>query len=247
MILRRRPSPIALRRMAATYTPQVVAQLQQIEADLGGRGELIGLLALAPLNPDLEYVLGLLGDPQSEGKSLAEICGLGGILPGDLLKHLEGAALLRGRLLATQQIGKGIANVIGDIMRRAAPYDDACGTCVGTGTYTPEPTKEAPNPTPLPCETCKGSGVLTYRPDLDRQKLAVDLAHLLPRSGGIQIAQINQNTGAGAGNAGASPLSTFDGVQRVIDQILYGKDGGLEDPDNIPEAEVVDPPEGSDV
>lgn len=227
-------------RIAKLYTPQVVQQLAQIEQDLGGRDELIGMLVLAPLNADLRYVLGMLGDPQHARKSLAAICGLGNILPGDLLKHLASAALLRGKVLASQKIGNGIAAVAADIMTRAAPYEDACHTCLGVGTVTPEPTTDQPNPSPEPCEVCQGMGKLTYRPDLERQRLAVDLAHLLPKSGGIQIAQINQG---GSGERGSGGASTFDAVQRVVDQVLYGEDAGS---GAAVEAEIADGEEETD-
>mgnify|MGYP001310867534 CR=1 FL=1 len=246
--LLRKPSPVALRRMRATFTPEVVQQLQQIERDLGGRPMLVGMLALAPLTADLQYVLGMLGDPLHHDKSLAEICGMGNILPGELLRHLASAALLKGKVMAAQRIGAGMPAVIDDIMRRAAPYTDLCGTCLGMGSLTPDPTPETPNPVPGPCETCRGSGQLLYRPDLERQKLAVDLAQLLPKGGGIQIAQVN-SAGAGAGGQGASGVgvNTFDAVQRVVDQVLYGPSGGFAPADDETiDGELTPPEEGAE-
>ena len=147
-------SRAALMRAERTFPPTVQRQLQAIESDLGGREELVGMLALAPLTPDLRYVLGMLGDPRNNAKSLAEICAEGNILPGELLRHLAGAALLRGKVLAAQKIGDGIAAVAEDVMRRAAPYEDACHACRGAGAITPEPSSEQPNPGPEVCETC---------------------------------------------------------------------------------------------
>lgn len=210
----------ALAKKVAFYTPTVVQQLATIEADLGGRTALVGLLILAPLTPDLQYVVGLLGDPAQGTVSLAEVCARGNILPGDLLKHLATAAMQRGKLLAAQKIGEGIAAVAADVMRRAAPYEAPCnGGCQGTGTITPDPTPAAPNPAPEPCETCHGTGRLVYSPDLERQKLAVEMAQLLPKSSGIQIAQINQGAAAGGpGSAGAGPMER---LQQLTDRILY--------------------------
>lgn len=217
----------ALDRKQAFYTPSVIESLEAIERDLGGRRALIGLLVIAPLTLDLRYVLGLLGDPAHQQVSLAEICARGNILPGDLLRHLSAAALQRGKVLASQRIGDGIAAVADDIMRRAAPYEAPCnGGCAGTGTLTPDPTSAAPNPSPEPCEACRGTGKLVYSPDLERQKLAVEMAQLLPKSGGIQIAQINAPAGGSPGG-GTGPLES---IQRLTDQLLYGRGEPGEEP-----------------
>lgn len=212
------PKPAALEKKASFYTPLVVRELATIEADLGGRAELVGMLTLAPLTPDLRYVLGMLGDPNQRTASLAEICARGNILPGDLLRHLASAVMLKGKLKASQKIAAGIAAVTEDVMRRAAPYEAPCnGGCQGTGTITPDPTPAAPNPSPGPCELCQGTGRLVYSPDLERQKLAIDMAQLLPK-GGIQIGlnQVNNNNN-NSGGGGA-----FEKFQEATDRVLYG-------------------------
>lgn len=228
-------------RIAKHFTPTVVEQLQQIEAEMGGRSSLVGMLVLAPLTPDLKYVLGLLGDPQHQSKSLAAICALGNILPGELLKHLASAALLRGKVRASQKIAEGIAAVTEDVMKRAAPYEDACSTCRGTGSMTPEPSTSQPNPSPAACETCLGTGKLLYRPDLERQKLAIEMAQLLPKSGGIQIAMQQNNASGGSGGGGM-----MERLTALTDKILYGSGAGqAPDAEEDPpvEAEILDPPE----
>jgi len=212
------PKPAALERKSSFYTPLVVRELASIEADLGGRAELVGMLTLAPLTPDLRYVLGMLGDPTQQRVSLAEVCARGNILPWMLLKHLAEAALLKGKLKATQKIAQGIAAVTEDVMRRAAPYEAPCnGGCQGTGTITPDPTSSAPNPSPEPCEVCRGTGKLVYSPDLERQKLAIDMAQLLPK-GGIQIGLSQTvHTPGSSGGGGA-----FEKFQEATDRVLYG-------------------------
>lgn len=220
-------SAAALARAQKIFPPTVVRQLEEIEQNLGGRAEVVGMLVLAPLTPDLRYILGLLGDPQHIRTSLAEICALGNVLPGELLKHLAQAALLKGKVQASQKIGDGIAAVAEDVMRRAAPYEDACSTCAGIGSLTPDPTPAIPNPSPEPCETCHGTGRLLYRPDLERQRLAIDMAQLLPKSGGIQIG-LQQNNGVGSvGGVGG----TLERLQALSDRVLYG------DPDDAAPAD----------
>lgn len=225
-------SATVTRRAAATFPATVVQQLATLEQDLGGRAAVVGMLTLAPLTPDLRYLLGLLGDPQCASNSLAETCMLANVLPGELLKHLAAAALLAGKVRASQKIGAGIAAVAEDVMRRAAPFIDPCYVCQGTGTLTPEPTPQVPNPGPGPCETCAGSGKLLHQPDLDRQKLAVDLAQLLPKGAGIQIAQINAPAGGGLASGGG----TLERLMQFTDEILYGSG----QPPAVVEAETVE-------
>lgn len=227
-------TPAGALRVARIFPPTAVAELERLEQDLGGRQAVVSLLTLAPLTPDLRYILGQLGDPQHATMTLAEICTGASILPGELLKQLAQAALLRGKVLASQQIGNGIAAVAADVMRRAAPYTAPCHTCIGTGSITPEPTPTTPNPRPEPCEVCKGTGQLVYQPDLDRQKLAIDMAQLLPKGGGIQIAQIN----APAAGGGGSSLGTLEALQRLTDRILYGS--GMPGVDEVDESEAAE-------
>lgn len=231
---------LAARRRADTYPPTVREELQDLEARLGGRDQIVGLLALAPLTPDLRYILGLLGDPGKQAIPLADLCALAGILPGDLLTQLAAAALLKGKVQAQQQIGAGVASVAADVMRRAAPYEETCGGCRGTGSVTPEPTPAAPNPQPGPCETCWGSGKLRYLPDLDRQKLALDLAQLLPKGGGLSI--VNANVQGGAGSPAAP--GSYEALQALTDALLYGAPPIDAEIAEVGEVEIagVDPP-----
>lgn len=224
-------------RMQKYFTATVVEELQALEQDLGGRQQLVGMLVLAPLTPDLRYVLGMLGDPLHRAKSLAQICAIGNILPGDLLQHLSSAAQLRGKVRAAQTIAQGIAAVTADVMKKAAPYEATCnGACRGTGSVVPEPTVAQPNPTPAPCETCLGTGKLTYQPTIEHQKLAIEIAQLLPKNGGVQIFN-QQNNLNPAGASGGS----LERLQALSDKILYGQGAPLEG-EELPPAESPDLP-----
>jgi hypothetical protein len=217
----------ALERQKA-FTPLVVAQLQTIEDELGGRAALVGLLTLAPLNPDLSLMLGLLGDPTFSKQSLAEICATGNILPGDLLKHLESAALLRGRVLSAQIVGRGMPAVVADVMMRAAPFEAPCSNCQGVGTVTAEPTPTAPNPGPEPCGVCRGLGKLIYPPDIEHQKLALEMGRVLPKSGGLTIMQNNATLHGGGTGMGSLGSGSLERLHAVTDQILYKDEDPLD-------------------
>jgi len=213
----------ALARQRKTFTPSVIAQLATLEEDLGGRQVLIGLLVLAPLTPDLQYLLGLLGDPTFGRQSLAEICATANTLPGELLHHLETAALLRGKVLSAQVIGRTLPAVVKNVMERAAPFEAPCnGGCQGTGSITQDPTPQVPNPSPDPCETCQGTGKLLYQPSIRHQELALEMGRMLPKGGGLIIQQNNQTTGGGPG--GSLGGGSLEQLQALTDQILYGED-----------------------
>lgn len=221
-----------LARRPQAFPLTVRRQLTDLETALGGRASLVGMLTLAPLTPDLHYILGLLGDPDKQALSLAEACAAANVLPGELLKHLAAAALLKGKVQAQQVVGEGIRAVAVDVMRRAAPYEETCYACGGTGSITPDPTPQVPNPGPGPCDTCKASGRLRYTPELDRQKLAIEMAQLLPKSGGLQIA-VQQVNAAGGG------MNTLEKLQALTDRALYGEDL-LQQEDETVEGETVE-------
>jgi hypothetical protein len=230
--------------------PLVVESLQQLEADLGGRRAIVGMLALAPLTPDLEDLLGMLGDERRyPNESLATLCAQAHVLPGDLIQMLTSAALLQGKVRAAQKVGQGIAAVAQDVVRRAAPYVEPCYACmvngVSTGTYTPEPTTNTPNPSPVPCETCKGSKELLHQPDLDRQKLALEMAQLLPKGGGLSITNQQLNIGGSGGGGGTLGFNFIDQIQQLADQGLYGDAPLLPaaiEADVVDVVDVVEPP-----
>lgn len=219
------PSPLQVSRKIGQqallrFPPTVVAQLALIEKDLGGRQALVGLLSLAALTPDQRYVLGLLGDPDCDGQTLAEICTLGNILPGELLSQLTVAAQRLGKVRAAQIVAAGTPAVVDDIMRRAAPYEESCPTCQGVGSITADPTPTTPNPSPAPCQICAGGGRLRYPPDLERQKLAVDLAQLLPKGGGLNIA-LQQNNGLAGSGGSSTGMGLAEKLDAFMDQLLY--------------------------
>jgi hypothetical protein len=221
-----------LEKAAKTFTPSVVTELTALEKQLGGRQVLVGYLALAPLTPDLKFILGLLGDPAHAHLSLAAICAKGNILPGQLLAEIEKAAHLRGRVLSAQVVAQRLPAVVADVMMKAAPYEGACTDCLGTGRITPDPTTAVPNPLHGPCSTCNGTGRLQYQPNLRHQELALEMGRMLPKSAGLQIIQNNQQNNLGGGGMGGG---TLEKLTLLTDKLLYGDEAAPL------EAEVVDP------
>jgi len=238
-VMRQRTAPPAL----------VVESLAAVEEALGGRDRIVAALAHAPKSRDLDYLLGLIGDPRTATESLAALCAQGGITPGELIEAYKSGEIARAQALATQKVGAKLAAVAADTMDRALPQDATCHHCEGTGMITPEPTKKKPNPAPEKCEACRGTGTLTREGDLEHKKLALEMGKLLSKGGGVNVA-VNQQLNA---VVGASAGGSLERLQAATDAILYGAGDtgpGIGDPvpidaeaEEIPQEQIGDPPE----
>ena len=210
--------------------------LQHFIDGLGGEESLISALETGTQNPRVDEVLGIMSDPRYAGRSFRWICAQVGITPAEVFAAFRSAKIAGAQIQSIVHVAEGMAPVVKDVMRRAAPYEEACSACGGATTITPEPTPKHPNPSPEPCSTCRATGRLVYAPELERQKLALDLAGLVTKSGGININQNQLNMPAGSGS------SVGGGLER-LQQLL----GDLSAPtaDDLPpvmEAEVVETP-----
>lgn len=221
--------PAASSAVIAQAAEQQVAEIQaaigeslnKFEARLGGRQELIDVLAQTPLTSELHTILGLLADPQYDRMGLSRLCLKAGVTAGDVFLAYKRGLILRGQLLATQKVSAGLPAVAEDVMRRSAPYQVTCGACIGTGSIVPEPTPEVKNPSPIPCSLCLGTGQRTIEPDLDRQKLALDLGEMVKKGGGLTIGMSQQTVipQTSGGLAGGS----LERLQQAMGGILFGK------------------------
>lgn len=194
--------------------------MAQLETAVGGRDGLSAALAFVPAAADVDRLLGLLADPEYARKGLPELCRAAGIPLSQVWTLWRSGEVARASALATRSIGKHLPNVVEDVMKRAAPYEDVCDVCGGLGQTTPDPTPAAPNPTPETCERCCGGGKLRYDPELDRQVVALKISGLLKDGGGALVFNQNlavQNNLNASGDAGA-----LEKLSEATDQILYG-------------------------
>lgn len=212
--LSRRAAPPAL----------VTTSLAKFEESLGGREVLLAGLAHAPRTKDLDYVVGLLGDPDNRRVPLALLLAQGGITAGEVLDAYKAGELNRGQAGAAKFIGEGLPGVVADTFKRAAPYVAVCYQCQGTTQITPEPSEADPNPEPVDCPLCAGKGELLYQGDLEHKKLALEIGKLLSKGGGVQVA-VNQQVGVGGAAVGGS----LEALQRATDDLLYGGKGEVLD------------------
>lgn len=195
------------------------AAIDAFTVAIGGRAELLHALLVADGTPEVHKIVNLLIDPRYGGWSLRQICALGGLTIADLFTSYKKALLVRAHLQATRTVVAQLPAVVADLMERSRPYEVTCDRCGGLGAVTPEPTKATPNPTPGPCGPCRGTGKLLCLPDLDRQKVALELAQLLQQRGGINLQQNNLTLPAGGGGSGApGPLEQ---LQQAVHEVLY--------------------------
>lgn len=209
----------------------VAASLAQIEAAIGGRAPLVAALAYAPKSRDLDYLVGLIGDPEHTALPLADLCAMGGITAGELLDAYKSGELNRAQAVGTVTIGQQLPHVIADTFARALPSEGVCSTCAGLGTTCADPSKKQPNPEPQQCGACKGTGRLMYAGDIEHKKLALDMGKMVSKGGPAVAIQMNQHLGVSFGTAGGA----LEKLQAATDKLLYS-----DEPVSVVEAEVVE-------
>jgi hypothetical protein len=232
------PVPAAPRQPLAVPSTLEEQSLKAIEKMLGGREGLVAALSHAPKSRDLEYLLGLIGDPTNAKVPLGYLCAQGGVTPGELLSAWRSGEILRGHVIATQLTTAALPAVVGDMLKLSAPYEATCGGCQGTGTVVPEPTKKKPNPEPETCPACGGGGRLTYPADLERVKLTLELAQLTTKGGGtsLNLDQRQVHLHGSGGSAGG----TLEALMAASDAVLYGESSLPEAAEPIPPASIID-------
>jgi hypothetical protein len=189
------PMPGQGGRAASILTPDEAraseAALDSLVAVLGGKAQLLDTLAVACDVPEVEDLLKLFLDPQYEKISLRKLCTLAGLTVVDLFAAYKKAMVVKAQLVAYQAITDAILPVVQDVMKRAAPYQIPCYDCGGVG-LIPDPEAKAGDPAERTCPTCAGRKELLQLPDLDRQKVALELAQLVQKgSFGINLQQNN--------------------------------------------------------
>jgi|SRR5204863_491305 len=205
---------------------------------LGGRQAVSDALAFAEPGPngELDQIVTLLLDPRYDRYPLRRLCGLANLTIVDVFAAYKKATLVRAHLEAYQHIAAHLVSVVEDVMRRAAPYEIPCGDCSGTG-QLPLTTKRR---TPQACPHCGGHGKLLQLPDLDRQKLALELGQLVARSAGVNVVQ---QTLAVSTASGAAASGTLEALQQAVGDLLSGARPPASEAGAVPpvEAEIVEP------
>ncbi len=247
-LVKKDPGPSAMPVHA--YQRPAVRAINGYSAALGdgdegkGRERLLTALMLTPSDDErVDHLLQLAEDPEFRGRSIGELAVAAGWRAGALLKILRDSVLLLAQVGGLRIVADGLPDVVADVVNRAQRHFTECEGCNGTGQVRAPKTKDNPAPTEMiPCGTCMGEGKLVREADTERQQMVLEMAKLLAKGGGAQIA-IQQNVGGGEGGkgGGASPLGNlFDRMIAATDQVM-GRSAVLAEAEEAPlEAEVVD-------
>lgn len=153
-------------------------------------------------------VLGALSDPESDSEPLAYILNRVGVGVGQLLMLYRDAVVLRAQVEALGKLAEVLPAAMADLMSyTVVGPNEKCQKCSGTGMRQ---TKKGEKP----CHYCD-EGHVQRGSDLDRQKVAFEIAGLLKKGGGAQVQIVNQTT-----VGGFDPRS----FQLESDAILHSKD-----------------------
>ena len=131
--------------------------------------------------------------------------------------------IARAHIAASHIIAEKIPPIVDDVMTRAAPQRLRCQACQGASA----------NGGP-PCLACFSLGYIQTEPDLDRQKLALELAQLTEKKGGLFI---QQNTGVVAAAALPSNSGALEQLQQAVGDLLFrpGRRRAQSPPEREPE------------
>jgi hypothetical protein len=173
---------------------------------VGGRDQLAEVLSIAGTSPDVEKIANLLLDPKYARVSLRRICGYTGLTVADLFTAYKKALLARAHIEATHIIASRLTPVVADVMTRAAPQRLVCPQCLGTSAAGQGP-----------CPTCSSTGYVQTEPDLERQKLALEIGQLIEKKGGILM---QQNTIA-AGALASSGSGSLEQLHQAVGDLLF--------------------------
>lgn len=200
--------------------PKVLEKaLASLEEALGGREAVTDSLALANLNGEETTVLHLLSDPANAKRSLAWICGGAGITIGKLLELFSKGDFAEAYVKAMRKVYRALPAVAEDVMARSLPKFLPCMPCMGEGRIAVK-SKDAAGQEVVElklCGNCAGAGKREVEPDLERQKIALQMGGLLKQGAGV-VVNNTQNTN----NAPTMVvLRTTPDFRTATDRLLY--------------------------
>jgi hypothetical protein len=202
---------------AAARTPtQLSAVEQDLSADaidlfataVGGRKKLLQTLAIADSDGAADKVVNCLLDPDYADWSLRRICTYAGITVADLFASYKRALFVQAHVEAAHAITTALPPIVVDVMRRALPLPTPCPRCYGAPT----------TPGTSHCPVCKGEGTILTEPNLDRQKLALELGRLTQQKGGMVVQQTQISAPATSVSLGSGSLEQ---LQQAVGELLF--------------------------
>ena len=221
--------------------------------DQCGRERFLAALCLTSHTDDrLDQLLTLVEDPTYSVRSVGEIAVAVGVRPGELIKIIKDTSLLVATAQSFQTIADHLPAITLDAVTRAQNHYETCQACEGTGSITPDPTTEKPNPSPEKCKPCRGRGQILIPASTDRQDVIFEMAKLLPKGGNSTNIGVGVNIDKGGKETSVAAFgSLFTQLVAATDRIQH--------PDRTPQrpapphpgssaidAEVIDAPTVND-
>lgn len=231
------------KEIAATFpiqrSPQrdVDQALASLEKALGGRSQILSTLVQADLTDDEQLICDLLADPQNDNRSLAKVCGIAHYSLSRLLDLFKKAKGAEAYIKSVNRVYEKLPDIAGDIAERSVPQKARCGDCRGIGLVKRVDVDDDGKPKfsedgkrvwiEEQCWPCEGTGQITILPDLERQKLALQIGGLIKEKGpAVIVDQRNQ----------LAFSRTNSDFRSATDALLFGR----KTPEAQPEAQVVD-------
>ena len=203
------PTPVRTHAVLSQQELDLSADaIETFAAAVGGRTRLVQTLAVADSDTGSDKVINCLLDPAYANWSLRRICAYAGITIADLFASYKKALFIQAHIEAAHRITSQLPPVVDDVMRRAAPMPLVCPRCQGTPT-TPDTT---------PCPQCQGTGTILYGPELERQKLALELGRLTQQKSGVVM---QQNQIAASRTVSVTSAGSLDQLQQVVGDLLF--------------------------
>lgn len=212
--------------------PELDKALRVLEEKMGGRDKVASSLALIPnLSVEEMTVFHLMTDPANKKKSLAYLCGAAGTTIGRVLELFGKGDWAAAYVESIRRVNALLPDVAEDVMIRALPKHRSCRACGATGHLAP--LKEGGEP--RTCLECEGLGRVEIEPDIERQKVALQVGGLLKTGGGINIDNSQKTV-----NAPMTVIKSSPDFRAATDAILYpGRLKAIAAPPIPVEAEVV--------
>jgi len=183
--------PISL----AHRNQRVEEALTSLERALGGRHSLIASLLQANLGDSENTFMELLADPRNDTANLAKIAGLAGLSVGRVLQIFKEAKGAEAYVRSINRIYDRLPDIAGDIADRSVPTTTRCALCRGTGVVdSTTGAAQVPGADPanlVACWPCEGLGKVVVHPDLERQKIALQIGGVLKKDGTVIMGNVD--------------------------------------------------------
>ena len=190
--------------------------LRELEAGIG-REKMVELLYHnAEPTPEEETFLNHLADPRYATRPIERICQDTEFTVGKLLAFLRKSYAAKSIFQAFDQIYDKLPLTAKDVMERSIPHKRLCKGCWGQGKIDTKGGEdgESAQIEPVRCRECNGEGWIEVVPEIERQKLALQIGGVLKPAG----TTIQQNTQM---NVGIHVPRSTAAFRAATDKLLF--------------------------